>query len=326
MLERTKPYILLWSEAALPRLVPNHASHNDVTNIFHRYLKGYIGEKKVDYHINFLRKKFTILRGITLKNKDRTFQIDTLILSNYAIFPLEIKNFANQITFDTDLNQFIRNDGESETGYRHPISQAEAQRMNLIQWLDEHSIHSIPIHYFVVIANPETVIKITGDGEAKKRITKIVSHGEHIPQKILTLEKHFESQLYRKINHVQLGKLIVKNAHTKYTDYCNRLNIKFKDIKPGVKCLACSEIGMVRYREKWLCQKCRYTSRTAHIPTIREFLIIFGRGISNRECRYFLQVDNRYIVTRILQSANLIYSKKYKRWFAKDIPYFLDRL
>ncbi|WP_407058295.1 nuclease-related domain-containing protein [Tigheibacillus jepli] len=72
-------------------------------------------------------------------------QIDNLIITPHAIYIIEVKNFNGTITFDTVLNQFIRDDGRKEGGFHHPITQVELQASRLERWLEENNFPIVPI-------------------------------------------------------------------------------------------------------------------------------------------------------------------------------------
>src|SRR5699024_5484456 len=87
--------------------------------------------------------KYTILQGICLELQGKNFEIDTIVITQQAIYWIECKNYNGTIIFDTILNQFTRSEGKTETGFRHPITQAENHQFQLTQWLNERH-HNIP--------------------------------------------------------------------------------------------------------------------------------------------------------------------------------------
>src|SRR5690625_1955326 len=139
---RSKHLVLKKLEAAMLRLPKNFPRLQDIQREIGGRYKGYIGEQKVDYHLEILASQFTIIQDVCLKVQGRTFQMDSIIITNHAIFCIESKNFDGTITFNTILNQLTRNDGKTEKGYRYPITQAETHRFHLMNWLHEHNIHN----------------------------------------------------------------------------------------------------------------------------------------------------------------------------------------
>ncbi|WP_081498498.1 nuclease-related domain-containing protein [Oceanobacillus massiliensis] len=134
-------------------------------------------------------------------NNGQSFQIDNLIITPHAIYIIEVKNYNGKIIFDTILNQFTRDDGEKETGFNHPITQAELQQIKFQNWLQKSGYPPIPIHYFIAISEPATKIEVIGDKEA---IASVVARGEHIPKKIIDMENtlsHNPTIQQQKIGH-----------------------------------------------------------------------------------------------------------------------------
>src|SRR5699024_10972360 len=105
-----KPIELRKLEAVIPRLHPNHPKLSEIKHEAARSYKGYIGEKKVNYHLEQLTDTFTILQSVTLNVTEKNFQIDTIMISDYAIYIIESKNYSGIITFNTILKQFTRHD------------------------------------------------------------------------------------------------------------------------------------------------------------------------------------------------------------------------
>src|SRR5690625_1801359 len=105
---RSKPLVLKKLEMVSLRLSKNFPRLQEIQQEIAIRNKGYIGEKKVDYHLEVLAPQFTIIQDVCLKAQGRSFQIDTIIMTNHAIFCIESKNFDGTITFNTIFKQFTR--------------------------------------------------------------------------------------------------------------------------------------------------------------------------------------------------------------------------
>src|SRR5699024_5687265 len=136
---------------------------------------------------------------------------------------------AGTITFDTILNQFIRSDGKTETGFRHPITQAENHQYQLTQWLHERH-HHIPVHFFVAISDPSTVVKVIGDEEA---IAKVVARGEHIPGKIMAKDEALKADGQARMHPRKIGDAMLRECKEYDFDILRKYGIKNSDILPG---------------------------------------------------------------------------------------------
>ena len=131
--KRNKPLPLQKLDALISRLHPNHPNLENIKKDAAIRYKGYIGEQKVDYHLERLTLPNTIAHDIYIKTEQQNFQIDTLILTQRAIYIIEIKNYTGTITFDTNLQQFIRKHDTKEEGFHDPITQAEMTQHQLQQ-------------------------------------------------------------------------------------------------------------------------------------------------------------------------------------------------
>lgn len=311
MNQRTKSLVLQKLEAVIPRLPQNHPRLPDLEYELAREMKGYIGEKRVDYFLEELAGRFTMLRGICLRVGGKRFQIDTLMITDNAIYIIEVKNVSGTVTFDTTLNQFTRDDGKEEIGFRHPVTQAELQQMRLENWLRERNHQHIPIHFFIAFGEPSTVIKVDGDTET---IARLVAHGEHIPRKISAKEKELSLEGGRKIEQRLLGKAILQESEELDYDILEKFGVRPDDVRPGVHCAGCGWLGMARQHGGWHCPKCKTMRKYVPNNALSDFFLLIKSSISNKECMYFLNINSRFTATRILRQSSLVYDKKTKRW------------
>ncbi|MBY7144619.1 NERD domain-containing protein [Virgibacillus sp. NKC19-3] len=306
---RPKPLVLKKYEILISRLKRNFPRFNEVTREYQKRKRGYEGEIQVDYHLAFLPQQFLILRDICLHVSHRTFQMGNLIFSQNALFIVEVKNYQGTIIFDTILDQFTRDDGQMETGFNHPISQTELQRYNLQQWLQERNFATIPIYAFTAISDPSTIIKVDGD---KDKIAKVVAHGSSIPRKIM----HFNKQLsaHDSLGDRKIGTMVQKESKEYDMDIMKRYDVKMSDLLPGVKCPACKFLGMERIYNKWQCRKCHHCSSNAHKQAIDDYMLFGNNWITNSICRWWLQINSKNTVTRLLKKSSLRYNAKRRRW------------
>ncbi|WP_198029972.1 nuclease-related domain-containing protein [Oceanobacillus manasiensis] len=295
-------------EALLSRIRPDHPKFREMEGDFARRNKGYIGERQVDYYLDELAAEMTILQDLNLSVDGKNMQIDNLLISPHAAYIVEVKNYSGTILFDTFLQQFTRDDGSQETGFRHPIQQAELQKQRLQAWLQEKNLPLIPIYCFIAISNPSTIIKVEGE---KEHIAKVVAHAAYIPGKIM----HQDNAVAKNtpIQHQKLGAKILGACKQTYHLPMTRYGIQAKDILPGVHCPACKYLGMQRIYGTWLCPKCKVKSKAAHKRALLDYFYLIKPSISNRECRKFLGISSKNITTKLLQNY-LIYDKKKRRW------------
>ncbi|UJL45839.1 NERD domain-containing protein [Virgibacillus sp. NKC19-16] len=309
MTGRTKPLVLKKYEILMLYLKRSFPRFKDVEKEYKKRKKGYEGELQVDYHLDLLSHQFLILRDICLSVQGRTFQIDNLIITQNAIFIVEVKNYQGTIIFDTILDQFTRDNGKLETGFSHPVSQAELQRLHLQQWFQERNYPTIPIYSFIAISDPSTIIKVEGDRE---EIAKVVAHGANIPRKLVEINKQLPA--HAALQDRKIGTVIQKESKEYEIDIMKRHDVKMSDLLPGVQCPACKVLGMERIYNNWQCRKCNYRSPNAHEQALTDYMLIGNMWITNSNCRWWLQIDSRNTVTRLLKKSKLVYNAKRRRW------------
>lgn len=308
---RPKPLPLKTLEMLISRISKHHNERRKMEMELAWRKKGYAGEQDVDKIVNrSFANQFTILHDVTLEHNGTSFQIDTIILTQYAIFISEIKNLSGTITFDTLFKQLIRSDGTRESGYSYPITQAENNYRNLREWLEGRHFYDIPIYYFVVISDPATVVKVTGDTE---QIAKVVVHAAGLPGKVIQLNEQMKGG--NLIQHNHIGKLILGECDEFKIDIHREYNFNRKDVLNGVHCPECGWLGMERIYNNWLCGNCGCRSKDTHLKALNDYFTLVRPWITNSECMEFLKINSRHTVSRILNSAGLKYDAGKRRWY-----------
>lgn len=313
--KRPKPLPLRKLEVLIPRTPSYFSCLPDMQQDLAKRMTGYIGEKRVDYHLRSLAKKYTILHDVHLKLPyGNSIQIDSLILTPYAIFIIEIKNYKGTITFDTLLKQLIRNDGEKETGFKYPITQAENHQLHLENWLHDHHFANVPIRYFLAIADPGTIIKVEGD---KQGIAKVVTHAEHLPQRILEIDAAYAQSNSANLPVKKISDAILSECEEFDIDILGKYGMTKERILPGVGCPECGVLAMERQYANWKCRRCGKLSKDAHTRALDVYFLLISDKVTNRECMWFLKINSRHLASRILKSYNLTYFQKGKYWTKK---------
>lgn len=311
---RTKPLPLQTLDALITRVPSNHPKLPEMKIDAAIRNKGYYGEQQVDYHLERLLPHTLMLQDVCLSINNYNVQIDTILITNYAIYCIESKNFEGKIIFNTALRQFIRDDGGNEAGFRDPISQVETQKIQLMNWLHQQGFKHIPIHYFIAVSDPRTIIEVKGD---ELSIAKIVAHAEHIPSMILAKDQKLKAEGCALLPTRKIGQVILNACQTYNVDILRQYAIKKSDILPGVKCPACHHLGMRRYQRSWHCIQCGKTSKDAHLRALNDYFILIRSWLTNNAARRFLKVESRHIVKRLLKSSNLTYQPNKRAWTRK---------
>lgn len=173
-------------EALIRRLPPYHPKLPFISEELSKKMAGYKGECSLDFYLEFLDpKQYFIFHDIRLKDDSRFFQTDTLIMTRSDLIIIEVKNIAGTIYFDPLFNQLIRIKEGKEMTFPNPLIQVKRHESQLKKWFRNNGLREMPIHSFIVISNPQTVIRTTPDNSL---ISQKVIHREAIPSKIIQFE------------------------------------------------------------------------------------------------------------------------------------------
>lgn len=224
-----------------------------------------------------------------------------MVLPNVLII-LEVKNISGKLEFKADYKQVVRWINDDEEGFASFHLQVERQKRQLEKWLQNNKFPSIPVDYFIVMANPRTIVTSI---PANHRILEKVIPIAEIPLSINSTTTKFTRT---KLKKNELSKLteILANDHTEST---NNLLANFKisgeDLKKGVACPNCLSIPMKRKTGIWHCNDCQHQSRDAHHKAIKELVCLMGDGVSNQMVRDFLLIKSPVTTKRLLRSMKL---------------------
>ena len=283
-----------------------------------RRVKGYQGEKEVDFFLRQLpNKPFHILNGLRLESDGDHFQIDNLILTKKFALINEIKNFSRKIIYDTVNDQFthIKYNGTKDRS-KNPIEQAARQRRCFYKWLIEHGFIPLSTLAFVVSSNPHTIINTIPENPKQK---PNIINAEMVVDRVLNIDAGYKQEV---MSEEELKKLIktLKKAHCPPTyDLLKEYGIPYSDFQMGVECPDCGERSMVREYGCWRCLLCGCRSKTAHKLIILKYLKLVKPYITNQECRALLKVDSEDLIKRILFDMGLeVRGKNKSRTYHKE--------
>ena len=87
-------------------------------------IKGTKGEKRVSGVLNKLDKsKYKILNDVLIRAKDKTVQIDHIVVSIYGIFVIETKNYSGNIYGDGYKDKWTQYIGREKNLFQNPLRQ-----------------------------------------------------------------------------------------------------------------------------------------------------------------------------------------------------------
>ncbi|MHC8514572.1 nuclease-related domain-containing protein [Sporosarcina sp. ITBMC105] len=193
--------------------------------------------------------------------------------------------------------QLIRkSDSGQLSGFKSPIAQLESNCELFEDWLNNRGL-SLPVYGAVVLAYAKQRIEVF-DTE----VPILFPHA--VPtfiRKLPTGSLMLDNQAFRGL----LNSL--KKCHRPFipAPICSTYAISKQDIRTGVICPGCGGFGMEKYSGGWRCLSCGKTSRKAHEQAIRDWFLLFGGEMRNKDCRTFLHVDRQQTAHRLLVSMEL---------------------
>ena len=297
----------------------SRAGESKITESEYRTTKaGFAGEEKVIQFLAEARlsKETRIFRNVLI---DGT-QIDIVVVNPRFVCILEVKNMTGELFFSVHNKQFYRLNGEGKKeGMRNP----ELQLQRAVKVL-QRRLHS-----------KEVDVRVRGIIVLASR-SGIVVEAPHlfpvIPIDALTdlLEKMEGSsrELFNSED-LKIMRKLMKGNTVKVEDsqLFERLNLDGRKLRCGVRCTECFHIGMVRTYSTWLCGRCGYRDKDAHLATLQEYQLLFGREISSKELKWWLGIEDRFLSLRILNHAHESYQfgPKNRVYILKFEPYRLER-
>ncbi|MBK5442738.1 MULTISPECIES: nuclease-related domain-containing protein [unclassified Peribacillus] len=305
-----KPMKMLKLEALSRRLSPNHPKQKKITNDYRKIRTGFYGESSIGKELKDLSKKYQVFHDLRLSRDESSFfQMDFLIVSTNCCIIIEVKNFAGLLYFDRTYPQLIRTKDGQEQAYLDPIIQVDVQKSRLINWLNLHKFPLLPIETLIANANSNTIIKTT-PGHAS--IFKQITGKETLISKIQTLEKKYPSAQLTQRQRNKLSNTFLQKNTPHNPDILKWYQISETDLLKSVHCPECSILQMQRHWGKWICAHCSYSSKDAHIQTLRDYALLIRPKITNKQARLFLQIESIDIMQRILSTMELPYTGQYK--------------
>lgn len=225
-----------------------------LSTIFYKKLSGFIGEFWVRTELNKLPKdKYIVFNDIFIKSSKGTHQIDHIVISKFAIFVIEMKNYDGLITGDEYKDKWTQHLGRNKYYFNNPIHQNYGHIKALQELLN------------LVESNFVSIVCISN--RAKVRVkSKNVVQLDYINDLIKSFEKEIVNTDLVEIKELLETKNIKDKSARKMHVRNIKSNIKDKEIKE--KNMICPKCGNKlierngKYGEFIGCSnypKCKYT-------------------------------------------------------------------
>ncbi|QOV13493.1 NERD domain-containing protein [Viridibacillus arvi] len=276
----------------------HHQAINSIRQDSERILAGYKGELRVDHFVQETHFKlpYFYFPNVELQvSKFRFVQIDSLIITPSYICIFEVKNMRGVLRFHENPYQLVQIvDGEKRI-YECPQSQIIRAVSSLKYWLQNNK-YEIPIYYKIVMPNTNTFIK--------KRPKKV----QLLFNKEISIFLEQLNSLPHKLN-VEEFRLLCNQLKSQIKPYntfplCQKYNLQTENLIPGMICTCGASIEYSSRRSQ-CCSNCKAPKQVILEQTMLDWFQLFKPTITNKECRGFLQIEDKFTISRLFKKMNL---------------------
>lgn len=225
-------------------------------------LKGAMGERRVANQLEKLPKQsYTILNDIMLATKKGISQIDHIVISPYAVFVIETKNYSGWIFGSEDSEYWVQSFRKKKVRFRNPIKQNWGHVYALQEALPEYK--QVPFH---------SVIVFTGSGLLKNvNTTTDVIYGNHLYDTIIGYEEDIENITVEDMELIANRlKEITITDETAREQHIKQIRSNIEDTQAKIRAMICPKCSGTLakrsgpYGEFYGCSnypKCRYKTK-----------------------------------------------------------------
>jgi hypothetical protein len=296
------PLPLPAAEALLTRLPGRTANQAPIERDLAKVRTGWHGEQNVAFFLDGLSDpSLHIFYDLRETVFGQTFQMDVLLLTETFALIMEVKNYSGSLQFEPGNRQMLRIVGDRHEGFPNPLLQVGRQRELLAAWLRARDLPELPIESLVVIAYSTTIIDNPG---GSREVSDKVIHAEQIREKLNQLQKKY-ARYPRCAGIERIGRRLLAEHRPPPLHLLEKYAVDPAALRRGVRCPHCRRFVMERIYAAWQCPHCGCRSRTAHIPMILDYFLLCGPTITNRQCREWLRIKDRYLAKHILQKMDL---------------------
>ncbi|MGM8216767.1 NERD domain-containing protein [Bacillaceae bacterium W0354] len=299
--EHEIPANLIKLQSYKNRVSTEHHEYDRLLRLLHRERAGYQGEKSIDYQLSKLDFKHTICHYLRLPHENYRFQIDSLLKATRLFYTLEVKNLPGIVSFDTTTNKMIRTLNGQVEYYDDPVIQVEEQKFQLEAWLKLHGYPHIPIEPLVVMAHPDTILKI--DPSQTEHLSKVIPL-HNLSRKLREISEKYSKEIFTFSQLIKVGQQMISEHDPAPVTIHRKLNIKQHDFIQGVICPECGAKPISWKKRKWECWSCGGRFPDAHIYALKDYYLLMDNKINKKKYADFMGVKNMRTASYHLNKLN----------------------
>ena len=201
-----------------------------LSKIFYPKFRGFMGEFWIKQELKKLPKdKYKVLNNIMLEDNHGTHQIDHIVISNYGIFVIEMKNFYGLITGKEHEDYWIQHFGKKKFKFKNPIYQNYGHIKSL------ENILNLDNKYFI------SIICFSNQVKLRVKSNSIVTQLDFLANKIKSL-----SNIEYNLDINNISNIISSNNITdksKRKEHINNIKGKINDENNKINNMICPKCG-----------------------------------------------------------------------------------
>lgn len=246
-----------------------------------RYLileKGFEGESRFDQLIEILQEERYILNDLLLEVNNSYFQIDSLIISQEAIYLLDVKNYQGDYYLDSNKLYSVTSDRE----YKNPVTQLQRSATLFRQLLQTLKLNFL-VEASVLFINPEFTLYQSPMDQPfilPSQVNRFLNSINQTPSKLSDEQKKLAKKL------ISLHQ--AKNPYNLLPKY------QYDQLRKGIYCKTCYSFAVSVKNNKFVCETCGEIEEIylGILRNVKEFLFLFPeRKITTQSIYDWCQVD-----------------------------------
>ncbi|WP_071394292.1 nuclease-related domain-containing protein [Bacillus tuaregi] len=251
--------------------------------------KGYAGEVKFDLLAECLLEERYIIHDLLLEVNHSIVQIDTLIISQYLLYLVDIKNYHGDFYLNSDKLYAAATNRE----YTNPVDQIK-RSTTLLRQLLQNLKENYLIDASVIFINSEFTLfqaPLENSFILPTQLNRFFNEINKTPSKL--------NEGHKKLAQKLLSLHLTKNPHTKIPEY------HYDKLQKGFLCKSCGSL-LISYKNYGIeCGKCGQFEKTeqAILRHVKEFQLLFPeRKITTQMIFEWCNADShKRTVSRVLK-------------------------
>ncbi len=263
-----------------------HLSNKGVSN-YTILKKGFEGELKSDVWLEGLSEGWLIIHDLLLEYNNSTFQIDTLLISQDKIYPLDVKNFEGDYYVEGDKwYTSVKKD------VKNPVHQLD-RCVILLRALLRDLGYYYPLEPYLIFINPEFHLYLTSINPS------LVFHSQ--TNRFLKKLNAMPVNLNKK--HHKLAEQLVA-LHKVESPYPHLPDYHYEVLEKGILCPKCYSFFSDIHGSTLMCRHCGCTEgvESAVLRSVTELTLLFhDRKVTTKViCEWCKIVKSEKTIRRIL--------------------------